>query len=135
MQLLHAAQALFLLSQNALSFALFRQQMHTARTVCTVYAGYAGAVYDDESKSVIRTDISTLSTWLSTVFHVKSLDFWPCKHKACGKLPSKTFFPLVETALQSSCQVITRHANPPWKRLRILRNSDKFVGKKSPFPA
>jgi hypothetical protein len=84
MQLLHAAWDSFHLSQNALSFVLFRQQMHTAQMVCIVYSGYAEAVYHDESKSVVPADISTLSTWLSTVFRLKSLDFWPVRLKACG---------------------------------------------------
>lgn len=85
MQLLHAVPDRPSLLQSTLFFELFRQQMHTAAHVCIVYAGYALSVYDDESKNVIPADISTLSTWLSTVLHGKRRYKPPFFVSDCGK--------------------------------------------------
>ena len=49
--------------------------------ICRLYAH----VYDDKSKRIVHDHISTLSTGLSTVFHGKSLDFWPRGLYTCGK--------------------------------------------------
>jgi hypothetical protein len=59
--------------------------MHTLQKVCIVYSEYAWAVYNDEIKSVVPADISTLSTWLSTVLHGKRLYKPPSSVNACGK--------------------------------------------------
>ena len=85
MQQLHAAPPSLSFFQNALFFALFGQRMHTPPLVCIAYAGYASPVYDNEITSVMQAHVSTLSTWLSTVFHGRSLDFWPFRFKPCGK--------------------------------------------------
>ena len=85
MQLLHAAPALSSRCQNASSFALFGQHADAALHVCIAYAEYASAVYDDKNTSVVPAHISTLSTCLSTVFHGRSLDFWPFRPMPCGK--------------------------------------------------
>jgi hypothetical protein len=133
MQMLHAQPFFRHHLQNAIFFALFRQQAHTLPHICIAYAGYALHVYDDKITSVVRTYISTLSTWLSTVLHHKTLYLPPFSFVHVENPAQKRSFPHVETRTHNSYQFITRYVFLFCKQLQIHWKMDKNVEEMSSF--